>query len=115
MPWEICFGCTNDGIRQERYISINLSPRQRGEAPYGKFLNNGGRAGNDGKRERAGAPLFSLSPSRRSPRAAISPLPRPTATFTDKATQLHERGCFCRYRSTVCVIELRINYYCESA
>ena len=23
MPWEICFGRATDGIRQERYISVN--------------------------------------------------------------------------------------------
>ena len=24
MPWERCFGCATDGIRQERYISVNF-------------------------------------------------------------------------------------------
>ena len=51
--------------------------------PYGEFLifsniGLGGRAGNDGKRERAGAsrPLFSLFPSHHSPRAAAFPSPQ---------------------------------------
>ena len=56
------------------------------EAPYGKFLNNVGRAGNDGKRERAGASLLSFPfpafPARC--RFSLSPGPRPAATTARK-------------------------------
>ena len=35
-------------------VAMGVATLSSAEAPYGKFLN-GGRAGNDGKRERAGA------------------------------------------------------------
>ena len=33
MPWEICFGRATDGIRQERYISVN----SKSVVSYGQY------------------------------------------------------------------------------
>ena len=68
------------------------------EAPYGKFLNNIGRAGSDGKRERAGTSLLSFPfpafPARC--RFSLSPGPRPAATTARKTApkeaSAEERG-----------------------
>ena len=63
------------------------------------ILGLGGCARNDKKRERA-EPLFSLSPSLHSPRAAVfSPLARPTAKKPLRSKQ-HERGLYGGERGT---------------
>ena len=73
------------------------------EAPYGKFLNNGGRAGNDGKRERARANPFKTSFKTRIlgadqkergfwGRECLSPGPRPAATTARKRPLRRREG-----------------------
>jgi len=58
------------------------------------MLSLGGRAWNDGRRERLGAPLFSLSPPIIPYMLQLFPLPRPRANNPLQPKQ-HERG-FCR-------------------
>ena len=61
-----------------------LEPLSSAEAPYGKFLNNGGRAGNDGKREKTSLLSFSFPAFTARCRFSLSPGPKPAATTARK-------------------------------
>ena len=69
-------------LSRQRHV-FGIGPLSSAEAPYGEFLILGERAGNDGKRARAGA----LSPSHHSPRATAFPSQLRQETFTVKAAR----------------------------
>ena len=79
-------------LQQQPPSPVHTAPEL--SPPYGKFLillRLGGGAGNDGKREWAGASLLSFPFPAFPPRCRFFPLPRPTAKKPLRSKQ-HERG-----------------------
>jgi len=61
----------------------------------GALARENGSAGNDRKREKAGAPPFFLSPSQRSPRASVFPSSQPPRAFSQVCSQGATVGGLC--------------------